>query len=190
MIASPESRIIMKAAVLRAFGSPLAIETLPDPVLGTGEIIVDVVATRVLSYANEVFSGERKYVLELPVVPGPGAIGRVRAFGPDATHLAKGDWVFCDPPVRSRDDVVSPDITLQGWVAARGGGLRLARHFHAGSWAAPMRVPTENVKRLGPINDKDAVAWCALGTLLVPYGGILSANLAARSSVLGSRPTR
>src|SRR6266550_5106219 len=60
MIASPESRIIMKAAVLRAFGSPLSIETLPDPVLGTGEIIVDVVATRVLSYANEVFSGERK----------------------------------------------------------------------------------------------------------------------------------
>ena len=63
----------MKAAVLKAFGSPLAIETVPDPVLGTGEVIVDVVATRVLSYANEVFSGERKYLLDLPVVPGPGA---------------------------------------------------------------------------------------------------------------------
>ena len=69
----------MKAAILRAFGSPLAIETVPDPVLGTGEVIVDVVATRVLSYANEVFSGERKYMLDVPVIPGPGAIGRVRA---------------------------------------------------------------------------------------------------------------
>jgi len=31
----------MKAAVLNAFGAPLAIRTLPDPVLGTGEVIVD-----------------------------------------------------------------------------------------------------------------------------------------------------
>jgi alcohol dehydrogenase len=66
----------MKAAILKAFGTPLAVETFPDPVLGTGEVIIDVVATRVLSYANEVFSGERKYLLDLPVVPGPGAIGR------------------------------------------------------------------------------------------------------------------
>jgi alcohol dehydrogenase len=42
----------MKASVLKRFGSKLAIETMPDPALGTGEVIVDVVATRVLSYAN------------------------------------------------------------------------------------------------------------------------------------------
>ena len=60
----------MKAAVLNAFASPLAIETVADPVLGTGEVIVDVAASRVLAYANEVLSGERKYLLELPVVFG------------------------------------------------------------------------------------------------------------------------
>ena len=38
--------IAMKAAILKAFGSPLAIGTMPDPVLGTGEVIVDVVAAR------------------------------------------------------------------------------------------------------------------------------------------------
>ena len=100
----------MKAAILKAFGSPLAIETVPEPVLGTGEVIVDVMASRVLAYANEVLSGERKYLMELPIVPGPGGIGRVRATGPDATHLAAGDWVYCDPTVRSRDDALSPDI--------------------------------------------------------------------------------
>jgi alcohol dehydrogenase len=99
----------MKAAVLKRFGSKLAIETMPNPALGTGEVVVDVIATQVLSYANEVFGGERKYLLDLPVIP----IGRVRAIGPDATHLAIGDWVFCDPTVRSRDDVLSPDITLR-----------------------------------------------------------------------------
>jgi len=61
----------MKAAILKAFGSPLTIETIPDPTLGTGEVIVDVAASRVLAYAGEVFSGERKYLLELPLVPGP-----------------------------------------------------------------------------------------------------------------------
>ena len=47
----------MKAAVLNAFGSPLDIQSLPDPVLGTGEVIVDVVAAGVTSYAGDVFNG-------------------------------------------------------------------------------------------------------------------------------------
>src|SRR5229473_3995219 len=179
----------MKAAILRAFGSPLAIETMPDPTLGTGEVIVDVVATRVLSYANEVFSGERQYLLDLPVVPGPGAIGRVRAVGPDATHLAIGDWVYCDPTVRSRDDAQNPDITLQGWSARGEGGLRLQKHFRHGSWAEQMRGPTENVKPIGAIDEADAARWCALGTLLVPYGGFLAANLQAGETVLISGAT-
>jgi alcohol dehydrogenase len=179
----------MKAAILRAFGSPLVVETIPEPVLGTGEVIVDIVATRVLSYANEVFSGERKYLLDLPVVPGPGGIGRVHAVGPDATHLAAGDWVYCDPTVRSRDNVRSPDITLQGWVAAGEGGLRLQKYFRDGSWAERTRVPTENAIGIGAIDEADAASWCALGTYLVPYGGFLAANLQPGETVLISGAT-
>jgi alcohol dehydrogenase len=169
----------MKAAVLNAFGSPLAIETVPDPQLGTGEVIVDVAASRVLAYANEVLSGARKYLLELPVVPGPGAIGRIRATGPDATRLRPGDWVYCDPTVRSRDNALSPDIALQGLTAGSEGGLLLQRYFHDGAWAEQMRLPTENAVPLGAIEEKDAGRWCALGTLLVPYGGFLAAELQA-----------
>lgn len=179
----------MKAAILKSFGTPLAIETTPEPVLGTGEVIVDVVATRVLSYAGEVFSGERKYMLDLPVIPGPGGIGRVRAIGPDATHLEIGEWVFCDPTVRSRDDVISPDITLQGWSARDAGGMKLQQHFRHGSFAEQMRAPTENVRRLGPIDEADAAAWSTLGTLLVPYGGFLAARLEPGETVLVSGAT-
>lgn len=179
----------MKAAILKAFGSPLALETIPDPVLGTGEVIVDVVATRVLSYANEVLSGERRYLLDLPVVPGPGAIGRVRAVGPDATRLVAGDWVYCDPTVRSRDDARSPDITLQGLSAGGEGGLRLQKYFRDGAWAERMRVPTENAIPIGAIDDADAASWCAMGTCLVPYGGFLAANLQAGETVLISGAT-
>src|SRR3954451_22682449 len=174
----------MKAAVLNAFGSPLAIETVPEPQLGTGEVIVDVMASRVLAYANEVLSGERKYLLELPIMPGPGASARARATGPDATHLAKGDWVYCDPTVRSRDDALAPDIALQGLTAGSEAGLRLQRYFQDGAWAEQMRVPTENAIRIGSIAEADAARWCALGTLLVPYGGFLAAELRPGESVL------
>ncbi len=179
----------MKAAILKSFGSSLAVETLPDPILGTGEVIVDVVAAPVLSYANEVFSGARQYLLELPVAPGTGAIGRVRAVGPDATHLVVGDWVYCDPTVRSRDDALSPDITLQGLSARGEGGLRLQRHFHHGSFAERMLVPTENAIGIGSIDETEAASWCALGTLLVPFGGLLAANVQAGETVLVSGAT-
>ena len=179
----------MKAAILNAFGSPLAIATLPDPVLGTGEVIVDVVAAPVLSYADEVFSGARNYQLRLPVAPGCGAIGRVRATGPDATHLVPGEWVFCDPVVRSRDDARSPDITLQGWSARGEGGLRLQQHFHHGPFAEQMLVPTENAIRVGPIQQADAGQWCALSACLVPYGGFQAAKLEAGETVLVSGAT-
>ena len=174
----------MKAAVLKAFGSPLSVETVPDPILGTGEVIVDVVVARILSYANEVFSGARKYLLELPLIPGAGAIGRVRAIGPDATHLVIGDWVYCDPTVRSRDNALSPDITLQGLSAGGEGGLRLQKYFRDGSFAEQIRVPTENAIKIAARDEADVKAFFGLGTLLVPYGGLLAANVRAGETVL------
>lgn len=179
----------MRAAVLKEWGTPLVTEDVAAPVLGTGEVIVDVAATSLPSYAAEVFSGERKYPLVLPAVPGAGGVGRVRAFGPDATRLAVGDWVYCNCAVQSRDDAFSPDITLQG-VSARGeGGLKLQRYFHDGSLAEQMRVPTENAVRIGPIEERDAARWCALGTALVPYGGFLAAGMRAGETVLVSGAT-
>jgi len=50
-------------------------------------------------------------------------------------------------------------------------------------------VPTENVTRIGAIDAADAPSWCALGTLLVPYGGFLAANLKAGETVLVSGAT-
>jgi alcohol dehydrogenase len=173
----------MKAAQLKSFGSPLVIEDAPEPVLGTGEVIVDVAASSVVAYSREVFSGERKYMLDLPVIPGPGGIGRVRAFGPDSTRLSVGDWVYCDSTVRSRDDARSPDIILQG-ITATEGGRRLHQYFHDGSYAEQIRVPTENVTRIGALDPAEAPAWCALGRFLVPYGGFLAANLKAGDTVV------
>ncbi|MEX3965394.1 zinc-binding dehydrogenase [Paraburkholderia sp. EG286B] len=179
----------MKAAILKTLDTPLAIERIPDPSAGTGEVIVDVVAAPVLSYAKEVFSGERRYAIALPIVPGCGAIGRVRTIGPDATKLQPGDWVFCDPTVRARDDALMPDIVLQGWSARGEGGQKLQRYFHDGPFAERVRVPTENAVRIGDIDPAEAARWCALNTLLVPYGGLLASDLRAGEILLVSGAT-
>jgi alcohol dehydrogenase len=174
----------MKAAVLNAFGSPLDIQTLPDPVMGTGEVIVDMVAAGVTSYAANVFDGSRNYLLETPVAPGAGGIGRVRATGPDATRLEPGDWVYCEPTVRSRDDVFSPDQILQGWTYRTPAALPLHRYYHHGSFAEQMLLPTENVTPIGEIEAADAGRWTALGRLLVPFGGLLAGGLAAGETLV------
>src|ERR1700749_2374509 len=179
----------MKAAVLSEFGSPLEVTTVPDPVPGTGEIVVDVVAAGVLSYTGEVFSGERNYDMELPMVPGTAAIGRVRTTGPDSTRLKPGDWVACDITVRSRDDARTPDIVLQGWSARGEGGRRLMRHFRDGAFASQMMIPTENAIPLGPIDEAEAGRWNALNLLLVPYGGFVAVDLRPGETVLVSGAT-
>ena len=174
----------MKAAVLKAFGSPLVVEEAPSPKLGTGEVIVDVVAADVLSYAADVYAGRRQMLLELPIVPGTGGVGRVREVGPDATKLRVGDWVLCDPTIRSRDDVLAPDIILQGLSAGSEGGLRLQRFHHDGSYAEQMRTPTENVFPLGQMDVADAPYWVSLSKLMVPYGGLLSIDFAAGETLV------
>ena len=179
----------MKAAVLEAFGTPLTLKDVPEPTIGTGEVIVDVVAAPVLSYADEVFSGARRYLLPTPVVPGCGAIGRVREVGPDATKLKSGDWVLCDPTVRSRDDALMPDIVLQGWSARGEGGQRLQDRFRDGPFAERIRVPTENAIPIGDIDPVEAGRWCAMSTLLIAYGGLLAMDLKAGETLLVSGAT-
>jgi alcohol dehydrogenase len=67
--------------------------------------------------------------------------------------------------------------------------MRLQKYFRDGSFAEQMRLPTENVKRLGEMTSAEATQWCALGTMLVPYGGFLAAKLQPGEIVLVSGAT-
>ncbi|MGA6153785.1 alcohol dehydrogenase catalytic domain-containing protein [Stenotrophomonas sp. NPDC087984] len=179
----------MRAAVLTKFGDPLTVREIPDPGAGGGEVVVEVLSASVPPYADEVFSGQRKYPLEPPVVPGPGGVGRVVGVGQDATRLRVGDLVWCDSTVRSRDDALTPDITLLGWSSRGDGGARLARHLHDGSFAELMRVPTENVYPLPAEAGHDLARWSSLTAYVIPYGGLLAGRLEAGETLLVSGAT-
>lgn len=174
----------MKAAVLERVGANPVVRDVPAPAPAAGEVVVDVLAAPVISYAREIFDGSRSYPLVTPLIPGCGAIGRVVALGPDATRLIVGDKVFCDPTVRSRDDAVSPDIMLHGWFAGGDGAQKLQSYFRNGPFAEQMMLPLENAVPLGPAADFDAPAMCAVNTLLVPFGGLLAADLRPGETVV------
>ena len=63
-------------------------------------------------------------------------------------------------------------------------GLPLHRFYHHGSFAEQMLVPTENVTPIGDIDAADAGKWCALSSLLVPYGGLLAGDLRAGETLV------
>lgn len=169
----------MKAAILKSRGEALVIEDVPAPVRGSGEVIVELAAAKVLAYAGDVFSGVRPYLFETPLIPGTGGVGRVVEVGLDATQLAVGDWVICDPTVRARDSAVAPTTVLQGLTAGDERGRRLQRYVPDGAWAERVRVPTENAVPIGSIEPREADAWATVGQYLVPYGGLLAAGVAA-----------
>ncbi|GCE09588.1 quinone oxidoreductase family protein [Dictyobacter aurantiacus] len=174
----------MKAAILKAKKQPLTIEQLPDPTPGAGEVVVQVLTVPILAYTHEVFSGERDYPLLLPLAPGVGAIGLIEKTGPDATRLVPGQLVFCDPTVRSRDDVLSPDIMLQGWIAPTAGAQKLQSHFRHGSFAERMLLPMENAYSLEQLRSFDPAKLAWINTMLVPYGGLLAADLQPGQTIL------
>ncbi|QBD75237.1 alcohol dehydrogenase [Ktedonosporobacter rubrisoli] len=174
----------MKAAILKTIGKPLGLEDIPEPLPGAGEALVRMLAAPVLAYAHEVFTGERNYPLLLPLVPGVGGIGLVEKTGPDATRLQAGQLVFCDPTVRSRDDSLSPDIMLQGWIAPTEGAQKLQAHFRNGAFAEKMLVPLENAVTLEQLRSIDPAKLAWMNTLLVPYGGLLAANFQAGQVIL------
>jgi len=83
----------MQAAVVRAFGAPLAIEELPIPTPGRGQVLVRVVASGVCHTDVHAAGGDWPVKPTLPFVPGHEGAGYVVALGAGVTDLKAGDRV-------------------------------------------------------------------------------------------------
>ena len=88
----------MKAVVIRAYGGPeeLKFEERPDPVPGSGEVLVRVAATSVNPFDWKVRSGAFKdmFALTFPGILGGDVSGTVEALGHGVQGFAPGDCVF------------------------------------------------------------------------------------------------
>jgi propanol-preferring alcohol dehydrogenase len=78
---------MMKAARVHQFGKPLAIEDVPVPVPGKGEILVKVMACGVCHTDLHAAEGDWPVKPSLPFTPGHEVVGVVAALGPDVTDF-------------------------------------------------------------------------------------------------------
>jgi alcohol dehydrogenase, propanol-preferring len=82
----------MHAMLLKHVGQPLEWTELPDPVPGSGEIRVRVLACGVCRTDLHVVDGELASP-QVPIIPGHEIVGRVDAIGPKVTGMEVGQRV-------------------------------------------------------------------------------------------------
>ena len=83
----------MKAAVIRKFGAPPQIETVPVKTPHAGQILVKVIACGVCHTDLHACNGDWPIKPTLPLIPGHEAIGYVVALGADVQGVKEGDIV-------------------------------------------------------------------------------------------------
>src|SRR5205085_5788525 len=85
----------MKAAFIERYGGPEVFQygDFPDPIVGPGEVVIDIVATSVNAADWKVRLGEHKHT-KLPLIPGRDFSGAVSATGEGVKDIAVGDEVF------------------------------------------------------------------------------------------------
>lgn len=83
----------MKAAVVREFGKPLAIEETAVPTPGAGQILVKVAAAGVCHTDLHAAEGDWPVKPKPPFIPGHEGVGHVVAVGSGVKHVREGDRV-------------------------------------------------------------------------------------------------
>jgi propanol-preferring alcohol dehydrogenase len=83
----------MKAAVLREFGKPLAIEEVAVPRPGAGEVLVRIRACGVCHTDLHAVEGDWPVKPKPPFIPGHEGVGDVVAVGAAVRHVKEGDRV-------------------------------------------------------------------------------------------------
>jgi NADPH2:quinone reductase len=86
----------MKAVVCQAWGLPdtLAVQDLPDPQAGPGQVVIDVKAAGVNFPDVLIVQGKYQFKPELPFIPGSEVAGVIRSVADDVTTFKPGDKVI------------------------------------------------------------------------------------------------
>ena len=83
----------MKAAVVRDFTQPLAVEDVPTPEPGAGQVLVKLLASGLCHTDIHAARGDWPVKPKVPLIPGHEGIGTVVGLGAGVEHLSEGDMV-------------------------------------------------------------------------------------------------
>ncbi len=124
----------MRAAQLVSFGSPpqLELRTVPDPVPGPGEVVVDLKAAAL--NRRDAWIWMQPGYCRLPVTLGSDGVGTISALGAGVSGVEVGDEVVIDAALNwgEREDVPGGDFDILGAPTE-------------GTFAEKVAVPAANV---------------------------------------------
>lgn len=150
----------MKAAVIRSFGGPevFAVEELPTPVVGPGQVLVKVLGALVNRLDHYIRQGDITKTLTFPHVLGLDAVGEIAALGDGVSSFELGERVITMPgyPANPAEYHVRP-TTVAASYSMR--GLQLP-----GSYAQFVVVPQQFV-----LKDTTGLSIEEVATLPVPF---------------------
>lgn len=91
----------MKAIVCKSYGPPenLSLETVPDPVPGANEAVVEVYAASLNFPDGLQIQGKYQFQPPMPFTPGSEVGGIIKSVGPELKGFAVGDRVMATPGI-------------------------------------------------------------------------------------------
>lgn len=181
-----------RAAVCRAFGKPLTVETVELAEPGPGEVLIKTAACAIchsdLSYIEGAWGGE------LPAVYGHEAAGVVEAVGPGVARLNPGDHVvatlirhcgFCAPCAEGAPVFCEEVFPLDRSSPLRdGGGARIVHGLRTGAFAERMVVDQSQAVAIPKDIALDSASLIACGVLTGMGAVVNTAGVKAGSSVV------
>lgn len=178
-----------RALVLETVEAGFQLKRLPTSIPDTGSAIIRVLHVGVLSYAREIYNGERNYPYPKPLVGGFSAIARVAAIGPDSVLLQPGQLVWFDCVVRGRDDPNTVFLTALHEGMSDGSRKLMRGVWRDGTFAEFAKVPLENCVPLNETRLCHELGYSLqdltyLSYLLVPYGGLRDIKLEPGETII------
>jgi S-(hydroxymethyl)glutathione dehydrogenase/alcohol dehydrogenase len=181
-----------RAAVCRAFGAPLAIETIELSPPGPGEVLIKTAACAICH--SDIFYMDGAWGGELPAVYGHEAAGVVEAVGPGVTRLKAGEYVvatlirncgFCPACTEGAPVFCEEVFPLDKATPLRDGeGKPVVHGLRTGAFAEHILVDASQAVAIPKDMKLDSAALIACGVLTGMGAVVNTANVRAGSSVV------
>ena len=181
-----------KAAVCRAFGAPLTVETVELAEPGPGEVLIRTAACAICH--SDIFYLDGAWGGELPAVYGHEAAGMIEAVGPGVSRVKPGDHVvatlirncgFC-PACTEGAPVFCEEVFPLDRLSplTDSAGARIVHGLRTGAFAEHMIVDQSQAVAIPKDMALDSAALIACGVLTGMGAVINTAGVKAGSSVV------
>ena len=161
---------------------------LPVPEPAPAGAVVRMQAAPVLSYLKQVLDGSLSYSLPpSPFTPGTNGIGVVEAVGSGVYHLKPNQRVLLNPHLVVDERTPEPEQILIGLTATRPSetARALQTQWRDGTFAEIAHMPASVLTPMpSSLDNVPAERLAGLSKLLVPYGGLIRAQLSAGETVI------